>query len=97
MEGYIFKIRKGFTTHFYFVEDNSKRKSKKVATKFIEYFKKQLNGTSIPLYVWTNTYNKIYKEMYQAEIIHSINLKCYHIHEKNAGESIPEDALTIIK
>ena len=98
MNGFIFELKtSNFNREYYFIESNNKRKTNKIAAQFTEYFAKKLKGTFIPLNVWANTCNKIYKEMYAAEVIDKVEqLKCYNIHTKYSGESVPKEVVTII-
>ena len=100
MEGFIFELKtKQFNRNYYFIKCNNTRKTKTIAKTFLEYFmKKYENCGYIPLNVIQNTLDKIYKNMYKATLIDkSKELKCYHIHTKYSGESVPKEVVTIIK
>lgn len=100
MEGFIFELKTSqFNRKYYFIESNYKRKTKTIAKEFLDYFSKKYEGYGfIPLSVMAKTFNKIYKEMYQATIIDKTkDLKVYNIHTKYSGESVPKEVVTIIK
>lgn len=100
MEGFIFELKtKQFNRNYYFIECNNTRKTKTIAKTFLEYFMKKYESCGyIPLNVIQNTLDKIYKDMYKATLIDkSKELKCYHIHTRYSGESVPKEVVTIIK
>lgn len=105
MKGYLFKIRRGLNTTYYFYEVNTTRKSKAIAKKFVDYIANAVIAgltnagfppTPISPVILESTLDKIYNEMEQVEIIKSNEYKCYHIHSKYSGETIPDTALIII-
>lgn len=100
MEGFIFELKtKQFNRNYYFIECDNTRKTNAIAKRFLEYFmKKYENCGYIPLNIIQNTLDNIYKTMYKATLIDkSKELKCYHIHTKYSGESVPKEVVTIIK
>lgn len=94
MEGFYFRIK----NNYYFIETNSKRKTKTIAKEFLDYFSKKYEGYGfIPLSVMAKTFNKIYNEMQLANIQLSNDKKAWFIHEKNAGATIDFNELIIVK
>ena len=99
MEGFIFELKTSqFRRKYYFIESNYKRKTKTIAKEFLNYFMKKYDNCGfVPLQVVQNTFNKIYSNMYQATLIDKTKqLKCYNIHTKYSGESVPAEVVTII-
>ena len=100
MEGFIFELKtKQFNHNYYFIECNNTRKTNANKKRFLEYFmKKYENCGDIPQNAIQNTLDNIYKTMYKATLIDkSKELKCYHIHTKYSGASVPAEVVTIIK
>lgn len=92
LNGFIFKTNK----KFYFIRTKNTKKSKKIAEIFTDFFVTRFNG-QITNEMLQNTFNTIYKNMYNANIKRSDDFEWYFIHTKYSGETISENDIVFIE
>lgn len=91
LNGFIFKTNK----KFYFIATKDKKRTKKIAKIFLDFFISRYNG-NITNEMRQNTFNTIYNNIYNATIKRSDDFTKYFIHAKYSGETISENDIVFI-
>ena len=91
MNGFIFN----FKDKYFFIRTENTKKCKKIAKIFTNFFISKLKK-DVASEIIENTYNMIYKNMYNAKIKTSNDFTSYFIHTKYSGETISKNDIVFI-
>ena len=91
INGFIFSVK----DKYFFIRTENTKKCKKIAKIFTDFFVSRFKGETTSEII-ENTYNMIYKNMYNAKIKMSDDFTAYFIHTKYSGETISENDIVFI-
>jgi len=91
-KGFIFECGK----KFYFIVCNYERKTKTIASAFTNYFVNNC-GYTPTIEIIEKTYEKIFNDMYKANVKRSNDFTQYFIHGKYNGATINENDMVFIE